>query len=110
MFMPGIPQVWYLDLFAGTNDYEAVERAGADGHKEINRSNLSNGLIVEKLHSTIVAKQLDLIRLRNTSKAFEGTMKIESTKPSEIKIQWTNGDQTQSLNVDLETYSYSIQD
>ena len=24
MFMPGIPQVWYLDLFAGTNDYEAA--------------------------------------------------------------------------------------
>jgi sucrose phosphorylase len=21
MFMPGIPQVWYLDLFAGKNDY-----------------------------------------------------------------------------------------
>ena len=28
IFMPGIPQVWYLDLFAGTNDYEAVKKAG----------------------------------------------------------------------------------
>ena len=24
LFMPGIPQVWYLDLFAGKNDHEAV--------------------------------------------------------------------------------------
>mgnify|MGYP000497196719 FL=1 len=41
MFMPGKPQVWYLDLFAGKNDHEAVKRAGAGGHKEINRTNLS---------------------------------------------------------------------
>ena len=41
MFMPGKPQVWYLDLFAGKNDHEAVRRAGESGHKEINRTNLS---------------------------------------------------------------------
>jgi hypothetical protein len=29
LFTPGKPQVWYLDLFAGRNDHEAVERAGA---------------------------------------------------------------------------------
>jgi sucrose phosphorylase len=41
LFMPGMPQVWYLDLFAGKNDHEAVLRAGAGGHKEINRTNLT---------------------------------------------------------------------
>ena len=29
MFMPGIPQVWYLDLFAGTNNYVAADKAGS---------------------------------------------------------------------------------
>jgi sucrose phosphorylase len=32
------PQVWYLDLFAGRNNHEAVRRAGVGGHKEINRN------------------------------------------------------------------------
>ena len=32
MFMPGKPQVWYLDLFLGKNDHEAVKRAGVGGH------------------------------------------------------------------------------
>ena len=41
LFMPGKPQIWYLDLFAGKNDHEAVKRAGAGGHKEINRTNLT---------------------------------------------------------------------
>ena len=47
MFMPGKPQVWYLDLFAGKNDYEAVKLAGPNGHKEINRTNLSKKAIKE---------------------------------------------------------------
>ena len=34
LFMPGKPQVWYLDLLAGKNDYAAVEKAGPAGHKE----------------------------------------------------------------------------
>ena len=32
MFMPGIPQVWYLDLFAGKNNYPASDKAGSGGH------------------------------------------------------------------------------
>ncbi len=43
MFMPGIPQVWYLDLFAGKNDYEAADNGGIAGHKEINRTTLYPG-------------------------------------------------------------------
>ena len=63
MFMPGKPQIWYLDLFAGKNDHEAVRRAGESGHKEINRTNLSKEDIAEGLKKPIVQKQLELIRL-----------------------------------------------
>ncbi len=31
MFMPGIPQVWYLDIFAGKNDYKAADKGGNCG-------------------------------------------------------------------------------
>ena len=49
LFMPGKPQIWYLDLFAGKNDHEAVKRAGAGGHKEINRTNLTTEEMEEAL-------------------------------------------------------------
>ena len=42
-------QVWYLDIFAGTNDYEAAGNAGDGGHKEINRTTLSIKEIEERL-------------------------------------------------------------
>ena len=49
LFMPGKPQVWYLDLFAGENDLEAVRRGGEAAHKEINRTNLTRDAVADAL-------------------------------------------------------------
>ena len=78
--MPGIPQIWYLDIFAGKNNYEAADNGGSAGHKEINRTNLSLEAIKNGLKTEIVKKQLELIRLRNKSKAFSGT--VEMRRPA----------------------------
>jgi sucrose phosphorylase len=108
LFMPGIPQVWYLDLFAGKNDYEAVERAGAGGHKEINRTNLSTEYIQENLQRPIVQKQLELLRLRNTSKAFSGSLTIHPSEAHQLDFSWENGSEVTHLKADLRTYHFSI--
>jgi sucrose phosphorylase len=42
MFMPGIPQVWYLDIFCWKNNYEAADNGGSAGHKEINRTTFNH--------------------------------------------------------------------
>lgn len=109
LFMPGIPQVWYLDLFAGKNDYQAVERAGQDGHKEINRTNLSEDDIAQGLQQEIVRKQLELIRLRNTSSAFAGTVEFLETSENKLHIKWTNGSDFAVLKAGLENYSFEIE-
>jgi sucrose phosphorylase len=108
MFMPGIPQIWYLDIFAGTNDYAAVEKAGADGHKEINRTTLSLDDIKKALKKDVVTKQLDIIRLRNTSKAFLGTVAFNETSDDEINILWTHDGDFAQLEGNLKTLRFSI--
>ncbi len=109
MFMPGKPQVWYLDLFAGKNDHEAMKRAGEGGHKEINRTNLSTAEIEERLTWPVVQKQLDLLRLRNTHPAFaEGAHMDFAVDGSKVTITWTKGDAKISLDADLATASYTI--
>jgi sucrose phosphorylase len=108
MFMPGIPQIWYLDIFAGMNDYAAVEKAGADGHKEINRTTLSLDDIKKALKKDVVTKQLDIIRLRNTSKAFLGTVVFDETKEDEINIIWKNDGVFAQLEGNLKTHQFSI--
>lgn len=108
LFMPGVPQVWYLDLFAGTNDYTAADQAGKGGHKEINRTNLSAHEISEGLKKKIVLDQLELLRLRNTSKAFDGTMDISKTTEHKLDIKWINDEEEIELNADLKNYTFCI--
>ncbi|MDD5150543.1 MAG: glycosidase [Flavobacterium sp.] len=109
MFMPGIPQIWYLDIFAGANDHDAVAIAGKDGHKEINRTTLSLTAIEEGLKKEVVTKQLDIIRLRNTSNAFLGTVTFDETIEEEINILWTNEGEFAHLIANLRTLHFSIQ-
>ena len=109
MFMPGIPQIWYLDIFAGANDHDAVAKAGKDGHKEINRTTLSLKYIEEGLKKEVVTKQLEIIRLRNTSKAFSGTLEIKETTDDKINMIWTNDGEFAQLVANLQTHDFSIQ-
>jgi sucrose phosphorylase len=108
MFMPGVPQVWYLDLFAGTNDYAAVERGDTAGHKEINRTTLRIVNIDSGLKRPIVRDQLELIRLRNTSPAFNGDMKIIETESHLLHISWRHPEVTLTLKADLTDHSFTI--
>ena len=109
MFMPGKPQVWYLDLFAGKNDHEAVKRAGAAGHKEINRTNLSLEEMEKRLASDVVSKQIELLRFRNTCPAFsfDAEFNVE-TDGTKMTMTWKNQGHTASLKVNFEDYSYEI--
>jgi sucrose phosphorylase len=109
LFMPGKPQVWYLDLLAGTNDYAAMERAGEGGHKEINRSNLSVAEVQRRLSLPVVQKQLALLRLRNTYPVFNGGAEITvCSKQNNFTITWRNGTSRISLNADMKSYRYQI--
>jgi sucrose phosphorylase len=109
LFMPGIPQIWYLDIFAGANDYEGVEKAGKDGHKEINRTTLSMENIQEGLKKEVVLQQLEMLRLRNTSKAFSGTLEFGTTDENEFHLIWRNKDEIAQLKANLTTHEFTIQ-
>jgi sucrose phosphorylase len=108
MFMPGTPQVWYLDVFAGKNNYVAADSGGSAGHKEINRTTLSSQEIKEGLKKDIVKQQLEIIRLRNTSAAFLGRVIIGAAEQNSIDISWINESTSAQLKVNLETYSFTI--
>ena len=108
MFMPGVPQVWYLDLFAGTNDYAAAERGRTAGHKEINRTTLRLIDIESALKRPVVRDQLDLIRLRNISPAFAGEMQIFDTEPHRLHITWLHPEATATLNADLRNHNFTV--
>lgn len=110
LFMPGKPQVWYLDLFAGKNDCEAVARAGEGGHKEINRTNLTKVQIAEALEKPVVKKQLELLRLRRNCPAFAqgAKVQIESCGP-ELTIEWSCSGHVARLQANLQKLTYRVE-
>lgn len=109
LFMPGKPQVWYLDLFAGRNDFAAMERAGADGHKEINRTNLSAAEIQERLRLPVVRDQLTLLRMRNTHRAFSPDAAVSAqAKSSRLTLRWETETESALLSADLADASFRV--
>ena len=108
LFTPGVPQVWYLDLFAGTNDYAAADRGGTGGHKEINRTTLTLNDVEEGLKKPVVLDQLDLMRLRNTSPAFLGELEIAETEQHLLHLTWRNGGTSATLRADLRDHSFVV--
>ncbi len=109
IFMPGKPQVWYLDLFAGKNDYKAVEMAGSGGHKEINRTNITKEQAEEALERDIVKKQLELLHFRNTCQAFGFDAELEiNENGSLLEFKWSKNGVEAVLKADFETYQYEV--
>lgn len=110
IFMPGKPQVWYLDLLAGKNDHAAVDQAGVGGHKEINRTNVSLEQARAGLKQSVVSKQLSLLRFRNRCPAFgfDSKLDIIESRPDTLNLRWSNAGCTATLNANLIDYSFTV--
>ena len=108
LFMPGIPQVWYLDVFAGKNNYEAADNAGSGGHKEINRTAISMEEIEKSIKKNVVSSQLKIIQLRNNLSAFLGNIEFQNSSKEQLQITWRNETSFATLDANLKTSSFSI--
>ena len=108
LFVPGTPQVWYLDLFAGKNDYNAVELAGGGGHKEINRTNLNLHDIASGAEAQIFKKQMKLISLRNRLDVFNGKLTLRNPDNTKLIFTWKLGDDFAKLEVDFSTLIFCV--
>jgi sucrose phosphorylase len=95
---PGIPQVYYVGLLAGTNDMQllADTRVGRD----VNRHHYTRPEIDEALRRPVVRALANLIRFRNTHPAFDGAFTIEGGG-GRLVATWTAGEHLASLDVDL---------
>jgi sucrose phosphorylase len=104
-FTPGIPQVYYVGLLAGTNDMELLARSGVG--RDINRHHYTREEIDRDLARPVVRALLDLIHVRNTHPAFGGTFQAGG-HGSRIVLTWTRGEASIVLDADLDTRTARI--
>lgn len=98
-FVPGIPQVYYVGLLAGSNDMELLARTGVG--RDINRRYYTRAQIDAALTQPVVQSLSELIRLRNAHPAFGGEFRLVDSPDGELEMHWLNGAQFARLYVDL---------
>ena len=110
LFMPGKPQVWYMDLLAGANDEDVLRRDPAADTREVNRRRYSLEEARERLRLPVVREQLRLLRLRNTHPAFAEGAAVTALRPAEdrLMLRWEREDAWACLVADFSTYTYQI--
>lgn len=64
--------------------------------------------IEQGLKTEIANKQLEIIRLRNTSNAFSGEAEINDAEEDILDIKWSNGAIVAHLKANLQTKAFTI--
>ena len=99
-FVPGVPQVYYVGLFAGTNDMELLARSRVG--RDINRHYYTPAEIQTSLDKPVVRRLMDLMRLRNSHPAFSGNAAVETPNAQKLSISWKKAEHWAKLVVDLD--------
>jgi len=98
-FAPGVPQVYYAGLLAGTNDMDLLNRTGTG--RDINRHHYTRDELDANLARPVVKMLMDLIRFRNTHPAFSGEFHLLHGDDHTVHIEWRNSNDWARLEVDL---------
>lgn len=105
LFVPGIPQVYYVGLLAGGNDMDLLARTGVG--RDVNRHHYTPQEVADALTHPAVRAQLDALRLRATHPAFGGahTWDVDGTRG---RFTWEAGDARAVLTFDVADGSFEV--
>jgi sucrose phosphorylase len=98
LFTPGIPQVYYVGLLAGTNDMALLARSNVG--RDVNRHHYGREELDEALARPVVRATCALLRFRNEHPAFDGDF-TSTASPGSLTMTWTSGDEVAQLVADL---------
>ena len=106
LFVPGVPQVYYVGLLAGANDMDLL--ASTDVGRDINRHRYTLEEVAADLDRPVVRSLMELLRLRADHPAFDGSFEVVGSGDHELDLSWTNGDAHVGLRVDLASGDHEI--
>jgi sucrose phosphorylase len=98
-FAPGIPQVYYVGMFAGKNDINLMEKTKVG--RDINRHYYTEGEIAKDVKRPVVQRLLHLMEFRNTCAAFDGSFEMLECGENELYIRRQCGEEIAELKVNF---------
>lgn len=106
LFVPGIPQVYYVGALFGANDVEALRASG--DLRGANRHDYTSDEITAAVRKPEVQRFLDVLRFRNTFPAFNGEFDVAEDAPGVLRLTWTDPTTSVSLLADFPGLAYRI--
>ena len=101
VMLPGVPQIYYVGLLAGSNDMELLEASGVG--RDVNRHRYTTAEVDTALERPVVRALLDMLRWRATDPAFDGDFELLDSPPGTLRMRWVNGAAVADRTVDLLT-------
>jgi hypothetical protein len=105
LFLPGIPQIYYVGLLAGRNDVGLMRSTGVG--RDINRRHYRPADVARDLERPVVRAQLAAIRMRANHPAFQGSFHHRLTDGT-MTLAWRNGTAHAELSIDFGTLNHRL--
>jgi sucrose phosphorylase len=105
LFVPGIPQVYYVGLLAGRNDLELLARTGVG--RDVNRHHFTAEDVESALRRPVVTSLMAALRFRATHPAFDGTF-THHTDGTVLELSWSCDAHRAVLRADVATAAYTV--
>jgi len=88
LFLPGVPQIYYVGLLGGLDDTGLFARTGQG--RDVNRHLYSGDELRDALTGAVPQAILGLVRLRNDHEAFDGDFSFEADERT-LRLRWSDG-------------------
>lgn len=107
LFVPGVPQIYYVGLMAGTNDLELLGSTGVG--RDINRRWYTGAEIAAAIERPVVRRLFALIRFRNRHPAFDGDWLLHDAAAGRLRMSWRQGGHRLELTADLRRADFAVE-
>ncbi len=105
-FVPGVPQIYYVGLFAGENDMELLAKTNVG--RDINRHYYTKSEVNAHLERPVIKALKGLMLFRNNHPAFDGGFNLIETAANSLHIKWVNNEDWAVLQIDLAAMKMEI--
>lgn len=106
MFLPGVPQIYYVGLLGGTNDMELLAKTNVG--RDINRHYYTGSEIEEAARTPMVRALSTLIRWRNDQAAFDGEWAMAESDDHQLQMSWRHDSDELDLMVDFQGRTFAL--
>ena len=106
LFVPGVPQIYYVGLLAGANDMELLARTGIG--RDVNRHCYGPDELERALAQPVVRALLALARLRCEHPAFGGEFDVPETAAGSLTLRWRREQDEARLEADLAAGAFRL--